>query len=368
MTGRIIRFPSRPLSSEQGLEAADRLLQTDPSDRLIRSGELQLEEPEMLLALSTRLRSLIESSPERGRDEAAFIYRFLEKPKRAIGVFDERDYFLGEFALIAGTACRFMFLCDEARRWFDRAESNFRHTVNAVSDWARVGYQRLALKMEERHCEEVLELLPSLVDSFRRLEMPEEALKCRFLEGAALKELGRLPEALAIFVDIRESALAMGAEKLIVGADASLIQLHAALGQPAAALRASREAVPLVRKLGNRVALGKLQWGIGDLFREQRDLASAVGAYREAKSELGEIGMRGDVAALHLVIADLLLELDRTGEATAEIGAALPIIEELKMVPEGVAALTLLRESLRHRTVNRQALRDLHGYFEETAS
>ncbi|MBC8646314.1 MAG: hypothetical protein H7X85_04075, partial [Thermoanaerobaculia bacterium] len=50
-----------------------------------------------------------------------------------------------------------------------------------------------------------------------------------------------------------------------------------------------------------------------------------------------------------------------------EILAALPIIEELKMVPEGVAAMALLRESLRQRSINRQALRDLHGYFEELA-
>ena len=35
------------------------------------------------------------------------------------------------------------------------------------------------------------------------------------------------------------------------------------------------------------------------------------------------------------------------------------------MVPEGVAALSLLRESVRHQKINRQALRDLHGYFED---
>jgi len=48
-----------------------------------------------------------------------------------------------------------------------------------------------------------------------------------------------------------------------------------------------------------------------------------------------------------------------------EVLAALPIIDELKMVTEGVAALSLLRESLRQQKINRQALRDLHGYFED---
>ena len=52
-------------------------------------------------------------------------------------------------------------------------------------------------------------------------------------------------------------------------------------------------------------------------------------------------------------------------QAEWEVRAALPIIEEEKMVPEGFAALTLLRESLRRRKLDRQALRNLHGYFRE---
>jgi hypothetical protein len=77
--------------------------------------------------------------------------------------------------------------------------------------------------------------------------------------------------------------------------------------------------------------------------------------------------MRADMAAIQLVIADLLLDSGQEVQAEKEILAALPVIEELRMVPEGVAAIALLRESLRQRSINRQALRDLHGYFEELA-
>jgi hypothetical protein len=35
------------------------------------------------------------------------------------------------------------------------------------------------------------------------------------------------------------------------------------------------------------------------------------------------------------------------------------------MAPEGMAALSLVRESVRRQEVNRQALRELHGYFQE---
>ena len=75
--------------------------------------------------------------------------------------------------------------------------------------------------------------------------------------------------------------------------------------------------------------------------------------------------MRADIAALNLVIADLLLEEGRNLEALREISEALPVISELKMAPEGMAALSLVRESARRQEVNRQALRELHGYFQE---
>ncbi len=44
------------------------------------------------------------------------------------------------------------------------------------------------------------------------------------------------------------------------------------------------------------------------------------------------------------------------------------MIDEYKLVPEGIAALSLLRESLDNHHINRKALRDLHGYFRDKAS
>lgn len=69
-------------------------------------------------------------------------------PERAaeIGLPDERDYFLGEFALTAGTANRVLFRAAEAKLWFQRAEANFALVQNANAHWARVAYQRLSTR------------------------------------------------------------------------------------------------------------------------------------------------------------------------------------------------------------------------------
>lgn len=365
MTGRVIHFPRQPLSSEAGVAAAERVLATPLDERRARATELTLEDPETLLSLCALLREKRESAPAAVRDEAEFLYRFVETPRRPIGLFDEREYFLGEVALLAGTACRQLSRREEAHLWFDRAEAGFRHTINAAGDLSRLAYQRLAERLEERQIDVVLEMLPALIESFRSLDMAEDVLKCRFLEGLALMETDELPKAIDLFQDIAREAASMGNARLLGTAYCNLTHVYGMLGDVEGARKSSEKAIPILRRLDDRVALAKVQWGLATLLRETGQIAASIGAYRQAQEDFEAIGMRADIAALNLVVADLLLEQGRDREALLEIGAALPVISELKMAPEGMAALTLLRESARRQEVNRPALRELHGYFEE---
>jgi tetratricopeptide (TPR) repeat protein len=314
------------------------------------------------------LRSRYHSSPAAVRDDSEFFYRLLDSAAAPIGLYDEKEYFLGELALIAGTANRFLFRRDEARRWFDRAESIFVLTANGTVHVARLAYQRLALRLEERQFEEVLEMVPRWVEAFSRFELPEDSLKCRFLEGLALQETGRTAEAIAVFQKTCSEAEALGNVKLIAQATNNLAGLYRVSGDLRGALACARKALPLLQQLQDRVGLAKLQWSVGDILREQGKPGDAVDAYRAGLREAEEIGIRGDVAAIHLVLADVLLDAGFDRQAEWEVRAALPIIDEEKMVPEGYAALSLLRESLRRRQIDRQALRNLHGYFQEATS
>ena len=368
MTGRVIRFPRLPLTSDAGREAAERVLATPFERRYETAATLELEDPETLLSLCLLLRPKLESSPALVRDEAEFLYRFIEMPRREIGLFDEREYFLGETALLAGTACRQLSRREEAHVWFDRAEAGFRHTINATADLSRLAYQRLAERLEERQFDIVLEMLPALLESFRALEMHDEALKGRFLEGLALMESDELTAAVQVFDEIVVEAEKLGNSRLLGTAFANLTHIYGMMGNAEAAVAASARAIPVLRRLNDRVALAKTQWGLATLLRETGQVAASIEAYRTAQAEFEAIGMRADVAALNLVIADLLLETGRERDAQREIASALPVISELKMAPEGMAALQLLRESARRQEINRQALRDLHGYFEELHS
>jgi tetratricopeptide (TPR) repeat protein len=364
---RLIQFPSRgkALSTAQARAAAERALATPVELRAGAAYELQLEDPELLLAICEALRGRVEASPAIVCEDAEFFFRFLQEPRRPIGLLDERQYFLGELALAVAIASRFLFRRDEAHRWLERSDANFAQTANAAVHFARVAYQRLALSVEERRFEEVLELAPIWSDTSKALGLVEEALKCRFLEALSFRELGQPEKATGVFQEILRDAEALQDLRLEAQAANNLAQLYRVMGRQKEALVWAQKALPLLKQLDLRVHLAKLRWCVGDILREEGKLSESAGAYREALHEAEEIGIRGDVAAIHLVLADVLLQLGQEPQAEWQIRAALPIIEEERMVPEGLAALSLLRESVRRRQIDRQALRSLHGYFRE---
>jgi tetratricopeptide (TPR) repeat protein len=369
MSREMLSFRRRCLSPAEGKAAAERALLIPVQDRQAQAEGLHLDDPETLLSITKTLVERGPSSPAAVLTEADFFYRYLDslQPQYPLDPFrlDEHSYFLGETARIAGTMCRDLSRREEARRWFDRSESALLSTVNPAANLAKLSYQRLALKTEERQFEDVLELLPRLIKTFEEQEMPVDALKCRFLEGLALRETDRLDAAVKLYGEIAGRARRLGEGKLLGSAYVDLMQIHAFLGNVETAFDLACEATPLLRQFNNRIDLAKLQLGLGYLLRKEGKLAEAIEAFRVAQREFAELQMRADIAANQLVVADLLLEANQAQQAEWEIRAALPVIEEYELVPESYAALSLLRESLRRRQIDRQALRDLHGYFRD---
>ncbi len=372
MTGELKQFRRRRLTPEEGTRAAAEILAMPFDVRRQHLQELSLDDPETLLPLLESIRQQLNSAPESVLAEAEFIYHFLESIETAYPVsaflLDEREYFLGETARIAGTACRQISRRDDSRNWFDLSEVWFLQTENASGNLAKLTYQRLALRIEERDFDAVMQLLPGLTATFEKLGMTEDSVKSQFLKAAVLKETDHLSEAIGVYKKIIGAADSPRNEGLLALAYVNLVQLHGLVGAAEDAWRDANKAAPLLRRNGDHVGLAKLFWGIGFLMRSQGESVRAIESYRATQQEFLQLGMRADVAAVHLVIADLLLDAGQDRQAEWEIRQALPIIDEYKLVPEGFAALSLLRESLRRQKIDRQALRNLHGYFEELGS
>jgi tetratricopeptide (TPR) repeat protein len=368
--GEVLPFPT-PVPGVNALEAgqcAEAFLSCPHESRSARLATFLLDQPEVMLAVCHLLEKRMDSSPAPVAEAADFAYEQIARSERGAYLFDEREYYLGELALLAGTASRILHHLDDARSWFDRSQAWFLLTTNSHADVARVSYQRLGLAMEQRQLSDVLHLAPPLRESFTRAGAMEMALKCSYLEGIALREADRISESRDVFEQICEDARALRSTRMLATGLVALVQLYSDLGLPDRALEMVSEAEPLLKEVDNRVALGKLYWGIGLLLRTQNRLPEAIEAFRAAQQQMLRLELPAESAALHLVIADLLLELGQDRQAEREIRAALPVIDELKMVPEGFAAMSLLRGSLRRRSVDRHALRTVHGYFEEMTS
>ena len=366
-SARILQFPTRTelpaVCFLDAKEAARAYLSTPADQRDDSVVESVLSNPDVLSNLCVLLKRMWETSPATAAEESGRLYSWIGTSESALGLFDEREYFRGETALIAGTAYRFIGKLDEAERWFDRAEAGFRHAINSAPLLANLSYARLAHRYVLGRYRDVLELLPSLIASFSRFGMELEASKCRFLEAQTMMQLGMDEECLPVLDSLRKSPTVRENPVLLGHVLIYAGNCYSTAGNLEEASSLYEEALPVVQGGGPSSSLAQLKWSIGDTYKSRQQLAKAVEAYRGAQRDFLSISMPTYVALLHLVIAETLLALGRHREAEWEILAALPTIEDQNMLSEGVAALTLLKESVQRRNTDPKALRELRDHL-----
>lgn len=364
--GKLLRFPAQaeaPVSRDEVMrQARDYVARVGESD-LLRQRQGLLGSPDVLMAVCSLLRDATDANASGVFRESSELYKAIGRAESPVGSFDEKDYFLGETALIAATASRVMGKRDESEVWLDRAEAGFRDTINPAPALAKVAYQRLALRCEAGRYEEVSELAPMLAGTFSKLNMVIEQAKSLFLQGLALKQSGKHDDALGVLRSIQTDDVRKLEPGLVGLALVNLADIHVAEGQDQLASEAYAQALPLLQKANRPAAIAHLKGTIGETLRRQGRLVAAVGAYRAAVAEYDALGMSTWVAYLRVVLAQTLLEAGKPREAEWEILAALPTIDEQRMVPEGFAAVTLLRESVRLRKTDPSALSELSEYL-----
>jgi tetratricopeptide (TPR) repeat protein len=364
-SAKILPFPPRAgsasLSPKQAELAAADFLAIPMEERSDSERQRFLDSPDVLLAICLVLKRSRDLSPGVVLKEAVDIYRWISRPNCDLGLFDERDYFLGEMALIAGGVCRQLGGREDAFLWLDRAEAGFRHTLNPAPGLANVAYARLALRFEMGRHQDVMELAPSLEASFTKLRMEVEAAKCRLLLATTLKIAGHHSRALELLDRLHENP-ALASEPFlcarILAETGDLQQLH---GDFRLAMIAFRDASNLLQGKQLSLAGADLKLNMAATYKALGSLELAEESYRAAQHDYVKLEARSLVAYTHLLIAETLLEMKRDREAEWEILAALPAIDEMKMVPEGFAAVALLRESVRRRQTDPVALKQLRA-------
>lgn len=365
---KILLFPSPPavswLSTRDAERAASEYLSLSLGERSEEDRQESLGNADIVMAICSQLRQKRDLAPANVASEAADIYRWISRPECNLGLFDEREYFLGETALLAGAACRQLGQREEALLWLDRAEAGFRHTMNPAPGLSNVAYARLAIRFEMGRYRDVLELTPSLETSFVKLRMHLEAAKCRLLLAMTLKQVGENSKAIQLLDEAR-SRMGLEADPFLHSRMlAELGDLRQLEGQFDLALRAFQQALSLLGGKELSPVSADLKLYVGGVYSALGSSGDACEAYRAAQREYAALGMQQMVAYTHLVIAETLLEMRREREAEWEILTAIPKIEELGMVPEGFAAIALLRESVARRKTDLSALQHLRSQLQ----
>lgn len=366
-TGRVLPFRSRSArsacSAEDARELARNYLSTAIDDRSADVEARTLSDPDCLLAICAELKVRCDAEPARVFDEAARLYRWVETSDRSLGLFDERDYFAGDCALTAGNAARQLGMRDEAECWYDRAEAGFRHTVNPAPLLANVAYARLTLYYDRRQYQRVFDLLPSLTKSYSKFGMSRERLKCDFLAAMALKESSRIDQALAKLDTMRQDDSLSSEPDLEAFVLLHYGELLSSTGKHAAAIACLKEVATHEVARTQPLVRAHLKSATAEAFRQEGMLGLAAEALQGAAEEYAAAGMSTLEAYLRIVLAETLIALSRNREAEWQIAAALPTIESQKMVPEGFAAIALLRDSISRRKADPAALRELREHL-----
>jgi tetratricopeptide (TPR) repeat protein len=367
-TARILRFPEKPslrddLSREAAAARAAEYLRICPSERTDLLRDRLVANAETMLCLLGTLRNRRDSHAEETHQESAALYTWLVGYKSAFGCFDERDYFKGEIALVSAASCRILGRRDQAELWLDRADAAFRHTLNPGPLLAMTAYTRLALRYDMRRYDEVLELLPSLIASFKKYGMGLEIAKCQFLTAATLKECSREADALDVLSALVDSEDCQRDAALFGLALATLGEMQSVTGDLNGALSSYQRAAEVLKNADRAFGLAHLKAAIAQTLRDQGNVAGAIAAYREAATEYAALGMTALAAYMRVVTAESLLAAGRAREAEFELLTAMPVIDQEKMLPEAQAALRLLRESIQQRKTQPGTLSELRKHL-----
>jgi len=366
-SARILHFPVRHsvkrASQEEAVALAVRY--ADPNvDWTAQEENEAFSDIEILFAISTLLYQRRDSNPKLASERATRVYRWLSATEQNPGLFDERDYLLGESALTVAESSRQLGMHSECDRWLDRAEASFRHTLNPAPKLSEVAYLRLALKYDQRRYDDVVEFAPGLAQSFAKLEMRKEFLKTRFMRAMAIKGAGDWHAShdeftkLAAELDASRDPMLLGQVLVEIGS------FQGNTGNVAQALSNYQTALGLLRTVNHPMLLAHLKATVAETLFLSSRFEESLSGYRDAITDYASLGMDTQVAYVRLLLADALLIVGHYREAEWEILAALPTIEEQKMVPEGFAAVALLKESVRRRKTDPNALRELREHLQ----
>lgn len=274
-----------------------------------------------------------------------------------LGLFDEAPFFRGELARMAGVTCRFEGRWDEAEQWFGRAEKEYLQTLDADVGLAQLAFARIGLLYHRYEYVAVVENAERLSRILNHLGMQSRAEKCRLAGAMALKALGRVDEAIVILEQLAEGRGGQSPSSFLIHLHTHLADAYKERGRIPEADRCLQKGADVLPSCERTIAAADFRLVYADHLRARGDFSTAAEIFALAREGYSVVGMRPFAAYASVLLAETLMMLDRRAAAESELYSALPVLEELNMLPEGCAAVALLQEALRLRRLDHDVLR-----------
>jgi tetratricopeptide (TPR) repeat protein len=200
--------------------------------------------------------------------------------------------------------------------------------------------------------------MPALVKTFDDLGMEEDLAKARILWAASLKSAGDCEKAVTVLMPVKRLKdrlrPALYGWVLVELGDISQI-----LGEHRKGFEALEEAAQMFRAEGHLTGLADVAAMMGFGYRSQGMLREAAECFHASQEQYRRLGVRWLEGYAGVLLAETYLALGSPREAERLLLAAMPIFEEQSMVADAVAALRLLRESIRQQKLDPQMVRNL---------
>lgn len=314
-----------------------------------------LADKPVLLAACISLEKSRNTKPVVAAREAKQMHEWLVS-ELASHPSEEISYFAGRVAYSAAGCSRHLGHFREHDSWLEVARAHFDNTLSPGPMLARVEWSRLVALHDLHRVHGILDEIRSVTAAFKRYEMDLDELKGIVLEASVLKAMNRRVEALERLEVVRYAAAATE-DSLMLGLTlASIAELVAESGNPQKGLLLMREALSLMGESSGPVGLGGIHVLTAELFRNEGNLEAASREYALAVAIYQAGGLSFQEAYMRVVRSETLLAGGCEDEALAELASALPVVMREEAWVDGVAAITLLKESLRRKRADPSAI------------
>jgi tetratricopeptide (TPR) repeat protein len=302
----------------------------------------------VLLAACATLEKERNTRPQEVLAGALKIFEWLASALEAPGVAEDLVFFAGDVAYSAAVCFRHLGQFRAHDRWLDVAAKLFMRTGLPDPYLTRIKWSNLVARYD-RHEYDVYSAIPPLTAAFHGYGMTDDERRSIFFEAHALKTLGRFRESRLKFESAKRSAEIAGDARMLGSSLVGIAENMAQLGEPAAAMRMLEIAAGVLTRGRMPMALASLHGVAGEVLKNEGNLNGAISEYQKSIATYEKAGCSFQVAYMQLVLADTLVAAGREAEAIRVLAEAFPVIEREGAEVDAVAAIGLLRESLRRQ-------------------